>query len=252
MGYVLKSLQAMDIAKLPVDKVASGDVEKVINDYGRRAPVQAYRYLELISGAMGEAKKQGCRSDNPADRDNLDLKIKHTSERHYGWHFDELPRLWSLLCEAETDCNRDGLWTTAQIAKGAGVDRAAVLNRIKHKNADGTPMLPAKQLNVGKTATYLIDPADAEKAGLRIVNTNAESNFNEMHLAIQVLKFALLTGVRFNEANEMQWNEIDDRRNVWTIPKERTKSKRKHVVPLIDPALAIVEKRRPHRHPTKP
>jgi hypothetical protein len=243
MGGVLKRLQAMPIAKLPVDKIARADFEKVINDIGKDAPAMALHFRDLMFGAMKEAGNQGCyQGENLADPRKLKIRIKHTSKRQPGWDFDELPRLWRLLCEAEIDCSHDGMWTTAQIAKGSGFDRQAVLSRIKRKNADGTPMLPAKQINVGKNAGYLMYPADAEKAGLRIVNANAESSFGEAHLAIPVLKLLLLTGVRFSEVNEMRSDEIDWRRKLWIIPEDRTKSKRKHVVPLIDPALEILKK----------
>jgi integrase len=219
-----------------VDKLAPADFAKVINDYGQHAPTQALRYRELMFGAMTEARKQGCyQGDNPADPKKLDLNIKHTSERHYGWHYDELPRLWGLLCEAEIDCKRDGLLTTAQTAKAIGRDRAAVLNLIKF----GT--LSAKQANVGKNATYLIDPADVLKLDPN-ANVNAELNFGEAHLAFPLLRLLLLTSVRFSEANEMQWDEIIERRKVWIIPRGRTKSKREHTVPLVDPALEILEK----------
>jgi integrase len=39
----------------------------------------------------------------------------------------------------------------------------------------------------------------------------------------------------------MRWDEIVWERKVWIIPKDRTKSKRAHVVPLSDPAFAILE-----------
>jgi integrase len=247
MSYVLKKLQAMDVAKLPADKLAPADFEKVINDYGQHAPVQALRFGDLMFGAMHLGRRQGCyQGDNPADPKNLDLKIKHTSERRKGWHYSELPRLWSLLCEAETDCSHDGLITTAQAARLSSRDRAAILNKIYYG------LLPAKQLNCGKASMYLIDPAHMEKAGLPIVNNNAESNFNALHLAIQVLKFALLTGVRFSEANEMRWNEIDWQRKVWIVPKERTKPKRKHVVPLTGPTLALLEAMQARRNDDVP
>jgi integrase len=245
MGYVLKKLQAMPIAKLHVDKIAPDDVAKVINDYGQHAPVQALRFRDLMFGAMTLARNQGCyQGDNPANPEGSlkDLiNIKHTSVQHHGWHYDELPRLWRLLCEAETDCKRDGLFTTAQAAKASGKDRAAVLNLIKRG------LLPAKQANFGKTSTYLVNPADMEKVGLSIVNANAESNFGETHLAIPVLRFLLLTLVRFSEVNEMQWGEINWPRTLWIIPKGRTKSGREHEVPLSDPILAILEKMRARR-----
>jgi integrase len=247
MGYVLKKLQAMDIAKLPADKLVPGDFEKIINDYGQHAPTMAFRFRDFMFGAMIKGRKDGCyQGDNPADPERLDINIKHTSKQHHGWHYDELPRLWNLLCAAEMDCTHDGLWTTAQAAKAAGVDRAAVLNRI------GRGLLPAKQANFGKTSTYLIDPADMEKAGLAIVNANAEPNFGEAHQVFPLLRLLLLTTVRFSEANEMQWDEIIEGRKVWIIPGHRTKSKRQHTVPLVDAALEILEKRRMRRDPKVP
>jgi integrase len=243
LGYVLKMLLAMPIAKLPVNKLAPTDFEKIINDYGQRSPTMAFRFEDFMFGAMKEGRKQRLyEGDNPADPERLDINIKHTSKPHHGWHYDELPRLWSLLCEAEIDCSHDGLWTTAQVAKAAGVDRAAVLNRI------GRGLLAAKQLNVGKTSTYLVDPAHMEKAGLPIVNANPEPNFGEAHLVFPLLRLLLLTTVRFSEANEMQWDEINEARKIWIIPGHRTKSKREHTVPLVDPALAILEQRRARRN----
>jgi integrase len=237
MGYVLKELKGMEIAKVHVDKLARADFEKVINDKGQTAPTQALHFRDLMFGAMKLGDNQRCyEGENLADPKKLNIRIKHTSKRRPGWHFDELPRLWRLLCKAEIDGKHDGMLTTAQIAMSAGKDRQAVLSRIKHE------MLPAKQLNHGKNPGYIATRADAEKVGLRFVNETPESNFDAAPLAIQVLKFLLLTGVRFSEANEMQVSEIDWRRKTWTIPADRTKSGRKHIVPLVDLSLAILEK----------
>jgi integrase len=244
MGYVLKALQAMPIAKLHVDKIAPADVAEVINDHGQRAPVQALRFRDLMFGAMKLAENQGCyQGKNPADPKGAlgDLiNIRHTSEPRKGWHFDELPRLWSLLREAAIDDSHDGWLTTAQAAKAGRVDRAGVRNLIMRGS------LPAKQANFGKTATYLIDPADLLKL-FPNANVNVEPDFGDAHLAIPILRLLLLTGVRFGEVNEMQYGEIDWVKEVWTVPKERTKSNRKHVVPLVDHALAILKERLAHQ-----
>jgi hypothetical protein len=247
MGYRLKTLQTkMDIAKLDVDKITSGDVEKVINDYGQRAPMAALGYLDLIFGAMQEARKQGCyQGDNPAHKTKLALNIKHTSKHHYGWHYDELPRLWNLLFEAETACEHDGMLTTAQAAKAIGSERAKIYNLIK------SGLLPAKQFNIGKNASYLVNPVDLLKL-FPNANINQESSFGEAHLAIPVLRFLLLTLVRCNEANEMRFDEINWSKELWTIPADRTKSKREHVVPLVGPALAILEKMQARREGDAP
>jgi integrase len=47
-----------------------------------------------------------------------------------------------------------------------------------------------------------------------------------------VLKLLLLTGQRLNEVAGMRRAELSDDFSVWTIPSERTKNRRAHVVPL--------------------
>jgi integrase len=47
-----------------------------------------------------------------------------------------------------------------------------------------------------------------------------------------VIKMLLLTGCRLNEVVGMKWAEIGDDGVTWTIPGERTKNHRPHVVPL--------------------
>jgi len=140
-----------------------------------------------------------------------------------------------LLVTAETDCGYGGLWTTAQAAKAIGRDRYSVLNAIKRG------LLSTKQANIGKTATYLIDPAELQKL-YPITNPNAEPNFGEERLAIPLLRFLLLTSVRFSEANEMRWDEIRWIERVWIIPAERTKKGIEHVVPLSPPAYEILRR----------
>ena len=51
-----------------------------------------------------------------------------------------------------------------------------------------------------------------------------------------VLKLLLLTGSRLNEVADMRRAELSEDLCVWTIPSERTKNRRAHVVPL--PPLA--------------
>lgn len=60
-------------------------------------------------------------------------------------------------------------------------------------------------------------------------------------VAPKALEYVILTVCRVSEAVMMQWLEIDFKARTWTIPGERTKSKRPHRVPLTDDALAILE-----------
>ncbi|WP_275234003.1 integrase domain-containing protein [Pantoea ananatis] len=56
-----------------------------------------------------------------------------------------------------------------------------------------------------------------------------------------LLKWQLLTLVRPSEASGAKWEEIDTNNNLWTIPAERMKAKRDHVVPLSSQALEILK-----------
>ena len=54
------------------------------------------------------------------------------------------------------------------------------------------------------------------------------------------LRFTLLTLCRRGEISGARWKEIDKKNLVWTIPAERTKSRRMHLVPLSAPALEVL------------
>jgi integrase len=52
-------------------------------------------------------------------------------------------------------------------------------------------------------------------------------------------RLLLLTGARRDEVAGMRWQEIESLRS-WTIPKERTKNKRPHEIPLSHAAVEII------------
>lgn len=56
-----------------------------------------------------------------------------------------------------------------------------------------------------------------------------------------VVNLLTLTAQRRGEVVGMAWEEVDLKAKLWTIPGERTKNHRPHVVPLTDTAVAIVE-----------
>lgn len=61
--------------------------------------------------------------------------------------------------------------------------------------------------------------------------------------AARALEFAILCASRSGEVRHATWSEIDLERKLWTIPAERMKAKREHVVPLSKAALAILADR---------
>ena len=78
-------------------------------------------------------------------------------------------------------------------------------------------------------------------------------------LGSRALRFTILTACRTSEVLKMRLDgEIDFDKAVWTIPKERMKMQREHIVPLSEPALAILKiqhaerGQNPHVFPGRP
>jgi integrase len=62
--------------------------------------------------------------------------------------------------------------------------------------------------------------------------------------AALMLRFLIYTACRTNEVVAARWPEIARPSSTWKIPGERMKMRQDHVVPLCDPAFAILEKMR--------
>lgn len=60
-----------------------------------------------------------------------------------------------------------------------------------------------------------------------------------------LIEWQLLTLVRPSEASGTRWAEIDFEAKLWTIPAERMKAKREHIVPLSLQALEILDVMKP-------
>jgi len=60
-----------------------------------------------------------------------------------------------------------------------------------------------------------------------------------------LIEWQLLTLVRPSEASSTRWEEINIESRLWTIPAERMKAKREHLVPLSSQAIGILEIMKP-------
>jgi len=58
----------------------------------------------------------------------------------------------------------------------------------------------------------------------------------------EVLRLIILTAARSGEARGARWDEIDFDRGTWTVPAERIKMAKEHVVPLSAPALVLLRR----------
>lgn len=73
---------------------------------------------------------------------------------------------------------------------------------------------------------------------------------NEEHTAGRdALRFLILTAARSSEVRNAVWSEIDLKNAIWSIPPERMKARRPHVVPLSTPALSILKRLKVDRKP---
>ncbi len=70
------------------------------------------------------------------------------------------------------------------------------------------------------------------------IDSNEARLFRQTCLA---LKLMTLTFTRKAELSHARWDELDFKKKVWTIPAERTKMKKEHIVPLSKQALALFE-----------
>lgn len=66
-------------------------------------------------------------------------------------------------------------------------------------------------------------------------------------IAATALEFTILTTARTGETVGARWDEIDLDKALWTIPAERMKSGREHVVPLSRSAVALLKDLELHR-----
>lgn len=59
-------------------------------------------------------------------------------------------------------------------------------------------------------------------------------------MGVLALRFAILCASRSGEVRGMRWNEVSLTTGVWTIPAERMKAKREHLVPLSTQAIELL------------
>jgi integrase len=58
-----------------------------------------------------------------------------------------------------------------------------------------------------------------------------------------IIKILALTGCRAREVSGLRWSEVDLDGRLWTLPGERTKNHRSHLIPLAEPAYTIITQR---------
>jgi integrase len=76
---------------------------------------------------------------------------------------------------------------------------------------------------------------------VRMLREQRYSEAGAVIVPMFAFEFLILTACRSNEVLGAQWGEVDLEAKTWTVPAERTKRLRAHVVPLSAGAIAILE-----------
>ena len=79
-------------------------------------------------------------------------------------------------------------------------------------------------------------PYDKLPDFIRKLKTSTISYSNKL-----AIEFAILTAGRTSEILKARWDEIDFSNRLWTIPKDRMKANKEHIVPLSDRSIAILK-----------
>jgi integrase len=102
---------------------------------------------------------------------------------------------------------------------------------------------PAKTF-VKKTVTHRPALVEAEDVAplFKAMADNHEDDGHMTEVVTLALRFLALTACRPGEVAGARWSEIDLDKALWIIPAERTKMRKKHIVPLSRQALAILRR----------
>jgi len=92
-------------------------------------------------------------------------------------------------------------------------------------------IMPPRRQGRGHHAALAYDAAPQLAKGLR----------QSSGTAARAVEFLMLTAARTGEVRGATFAEIDTNAKTWTVPAERMKATREHVVPLSDRAMSIIE-----------
>ena len=205
-------------------------------DRERRDAEVAKPTLETVAKACFEARKADLKGGGSAGRWYSPLEL-HV-----------MPKIGDVPIEELTQNDlRDALATIwhkkAETARKA-MNRLTIIFR--HGAAMGLPVdmqvtLKAKALLGAQRKQSKHIPAMPWREVPGFVRSLSDGGMVE-----ECLLFAIFTACRSGEVRAATWDEIDLDENLWTIGGDRMKAGKEHRVPLTPPALAVLERVRPH------
>ncbi len=149
------------------------------------------------------------------------------------------------------DVSVDDVLSITDTIKARGADQMALQTRnimkrlfayaIARQKIQFNPAaaIEARFVAVARSREVALTPDELGK----LLRAIYQSSMKRAHkLALHLL---ILCMVRKSELIEARWGELDLKARTWTIPAERMKKDRAHVVPLADQALAMFEELQP-------
>jgi integrase len=227
-----------------------GTVEKVAPDEARKAARKALAEVELGG-------------DPQAQRAEKRLKASHTLISVIGDYLAEAklrlrPNSYRAVRLYLEDRAYFGPLHNVGVTEVTLADVAARLGTIKRSNGSTTAARARETLSAvytwaageGLLGKHPVNPvAWTNKPAIRAPRDRVLSD-SEL-VAIwractddddgRVIKLLILTGQRRAEVGGMRWSEIDVAKGTWSMPANRTKNQRPHVLPLPPLALSIIE-----------
>lgn len=131
---------------------------------------------------------------------------------------------------------KSGRRETAKKMRGAisAVFRLAVATL----RAETDPTYAIKDALIPPKVTSRAAITDEKKFGALLRDLE---EFTGWRIIVDALKFQILTMTRPGEVRGAKKQEIDLEKRTWTIPPERMKMRREHIIPLSDQAMSIVK-----------
>jgi integrase len=229
---------------LPIAEMNHLQLHKVLEPIWTTKPPWASMVQIHLKGIFDRAKARGFRTgDNPAALDGpLGTLLHDIRDIHTVQHHDSLPyqEVGALMARLRTPPEKSTAYTLAEAAEATGMDRSSIQRAIYDGKLNAEKK---KGLEFG--SPWFVEPEELFKLYPR---KNAPAVRPAMPLSSHILQFVILTAVRFGQVQRLRWDEIDLQNKLWTCPWQRTKNgrktKRPHLIPLSDPAIAILDRMR--------
>ncbi|MBB3765043.1 tyrosine-type recombinase/integrase [Sphingomicrobium lutaoense] len=136
------------------------------------------------------------------------------------------------------------------------LDKPETARRLRQRVRTVIDWAVAKGYRDGPLAMAVIDKAlPRQRARVQHHKALPYSELPEFSVAVKkketigrlALEFLILTAARSGEVRLSTWDEIDFDARLWTVPAERMKAGREHVVPISDAALDVLQRAKLHR-----